>query len=228
MQVYLVGGAVRDRVLGMNPKDLDFVVLAPSFGDMVSFLEKEGSKVHVKYPQFGTLKAKHPVYGDSDFALPRAEAAYSEGRRPDSVSLATLEEDLKRRDFTMNAMAQDMATGKIFDPLGGQRDLNLNMIRQVGNALERLEEDPLRLLRAFRFSITMGMSLSTTLLHILAKPSQDLQARMAAVSSERIREEFFKASVYLRPFILGLAKYPYLVTLAEERGISLVPSLSRR
>ena len=228
MQVYLVGGAVRDRVLGKNPKDLDFVVLAPSFDDMVTFLEGEGCKIHVKYPQFGTLKAKHPIYGDCDFALPRSESAYSEGRRPDSVSPATLEEDLKRRDFTMNAMAQDVATGKIFDPQGGQRDLNLNMIRQVGIAQERLEEDPLRLLRAFRFSVTMGMSLSTTLLHILNKPSPDLQARMAAVSSERVREEFFKASAHLRTFVLGLAKYPYLVALAEERGISLIPSLSRR
>lgn len=227
MKVYLVGGAVRDRVLGKNPKDLDFVVLAPSFEDMVEFLEGEGCKIHVKYPQFGTLKAKHPAYGDCDFALPRSESSYTDGRRPDSVSLATLDEDLSRRDFTMNAMAQDVETGEIHDPFGGKSDMDMGLLVAVGDTQERMVEDPLRLLRAFRFSVTMDLYLSRDLDDMLDNPA-DLRGRMSSVSSERVREEFFKASAYLSPFVRGLAKYPYLVALMEERGISLVPSLSRR
>ncbi len=228
MKLYMVGGAVRDRILGKTPKDLDFVVLADSFEGMVSYLEGVGCKIHVTYPQFGTLKAKHPLYGDCDFALPRMDGEYTDGRRPDFVTVGSLYTDLCRRDFTMNAMAQDMDTMEIMDPFLGKRDLENGILRCVGNTQDRLTEDPLRLLRAFRFSVTLGMSMELDLTVALIYTPEDLKARMASVSSERVREEFLKASRGLRTFLYSITSYPYLVDLMEERGISLVPSLAKR
>jgi tRNA nucleotidyltransferase/poly(A) polymerase len=152
----------------------------------------------VETPQYMTIRAKAPngyefagidMSGKAfDFALCRTDGEYSDGRRPDTVEVATLESDLSRRDFTMNAMAMG-EDGKIIDPFGGQEDIENGLIRLVGG-VERLREDPLRMLRAIRFSIQLAFYIDDEIWGFLYHPSNsDL---LDTVDENRIRDEMTK------------------------------------
>jgi tRNA nucleotidyltransferase (CCA-adding enzyme) len=154
-KTYLVGGAVRDEILGRPNKDLDFVMLAPSFNDMRDALLADGCKIFVEKPEYLTIRANHPKLGAVDFACARKDGNYSDGRRPDSTEITTdLVADLSRRDFTCNALAKDVDTGEIIDPFNGRRDIQDKMLVAVGNPITRITEDKLRAFRALRFSVT--------------------------------------------------------------------------
>ena len=141
-KIYLVGGAVRDELLGLEPKDLDYVVVGSTPEEMIA----EGYKqVGADFPIF-----LHPGTGD-EYALARTE--YKDGVGYQGFKCAfgpevTLEDDLSRRDLTINAMAKDLSTGEIIDPFGGQDDIKLCLLRPVSEAFS---EDPVRILRAARF-----------------------------------------------------------------------------
>ena len=141
-QIYLVGGALRDTLLGLSITERDWVVVGSSAQDLIS---RGFKQVGNHFPVF-----LHPETGE-EYALARTEKKNGFGHKgfelnfPRSISI---EEDLKRRDFTINAMAQDMH-GNIIDPWGGQKDLELKIIRHVSDAFS---EDPLRLFRAARFN----------------------------------------------------------------------------
>lgn len=180
-QFFVVGGAVRDYLCGQAPHDVDAATDAtPS--QMAAVADKAGVPVDFKAADFGTV-----VFGtgSSRFEVTtfRKESGYTDGRHPDRISKASsIEEDLARRDLTVNAMAMD-AHGHLVDPFGGASDLKAGTIRAVGNAQDRISEDAIRALRAMRFGAKLGFSVDTNL--IAACGSADL----SSVSKERIRSE---------------------------------------
>src|SRR5688572_2507881 len=115
VKVFEVGGAVRDKLLGLRPKDIDFAVEAPSFKAMHEFVSSTCSTIFLIKPEFLTIRAHHATMGAVDFVLCRKDGAYSDGRRPDTVEPGTIFDDLARRDFTINAMAFD-EEGNLIDP----------------------------------------------------------------------------------------------------------------
>jgi len=163
-KLYLVGGAVRDYLLGKKPKDLDYLINTSSYEEARDIITNLGCKIVQEKPEFKIFRAVHPTLGGLDFALPRGEAGY-DGRSPSIVTSVTLEEDLARRDFTINAMALPVndnlqIEGNLIDLFDGQKDLDNRVIRFVGNPLDRITEDNLRVLRALRFSVTLDFELS--------------------------------------------------------------------
>lgn len=189
IKIYQVGGSVRDELLGVTSKDLDFAVEAPSFEAMKKYIEDNGGDIFQEKPEFLTIRARMPKVGPSDYVLCRKEGKYSDGRRPDSTEPGTILDDLSRRDFTMNAIAK-CPDGTLYDPFGGQEDIMNRLIRCVGSTLERFTEDSLRILRAIRFSITKDFDLDDEILSIL-----DIDCvlnKLNSVSPDRIREELHK------------------------------------
>lgn len=193
VKFYKVGGCVRDIFFGRRSKDIDFAVEAPSFEAMENALKERGVEIFLSKPEFLTVRGKCPKNGAVDFVLCRKDGVYSDGRRPDSVEAGTLLDDLSRRDFTMNAMAED-EEGRLIDPLGGAQDIGNCVLRCVGKTEDRLGEDPLRMLRAIRFAIVYDLRMDLRLdRYLRSKNSGDL---LRGVSVERQREELGKALEY--------------------------------
>ena len=220
-KTYLVGGAVRDELLGRPCKDNDYVVLAPSFEAMRDMLLGLGCKIFVEKPQFLTIRAHHPTLGPVDFAVARKDGIYSDGRRPDSTSIATtLDEDLARRDFTCNAIAKDIETGELFDPFGGikaARDLSLIC---VGSPDHRFSEDRLRVFRAVRFVVQKNFRMDCEIASAIGRMNP---AQFDAVATERIREEMMKMFVVNAPRAIRILTndFPILWDVIVGRGIWL-------
>lgn len=149
-QAYMVGGCVRDELLGKNPKDYD--VTTNALPAAVLALFPHTAPTGLKHGTVTVIHHGQPV----EVTTFRVETGYSDHRRPDKVVFVSrLEDDLARRDFTINAMAMDRK-GRLYDPFGGQKDLIEKRIRTVGNAEDRFAEDALRMLRAVRFSAQLG------------------------------------------------------------------------
>jgi tRNA nucleotidyltransferase (CCA-adding enzyme) len=188
ISLYRVGGCVRDALLGRRSKDIDYAVEAPSYDAMVAWVRDRGT-VWQERPQFQTVRAK--VAGiDADFVLCRRDGAYSDARRPDSVELGDIYDDLARRDFTMNAIAVCEADKIPIDPHGGRADIGARLIRTVGAAEDRFNEDALRLLRAMRFHLTLGFDLHGDIRGCLTDAA--LLDKLVAVSVERQQLELEK------------------------------------
>jgi len=183
---YLVGGAVRDEFLGKNSKDKDYAVEADSFGAMEADILARGGKIFLAKPEFFTIRAR---FGreTSDYVLCRKDGKYVDGRHPETVEAGTIYDDLARRDFTMNAIAR-AEDGTIIDPFGGRLDIERKLIRCVGHATQRFDEDALRMLRALRFAITLGFDIADDI-HIYCWNNAD---KLRQISDERIREELTK------------------------------------
>ena len=198
IRFYEVGGCVRDSLLGLPCKDIDFVVVAPSYDAMRNHLLEQGFKIYLESPEFVTIRCGVPVghplrarVKDTDFVLARKDAPTGDGRRPDYVEAGTLADDLARRDFTCNSIAKDPLTGELIDLHQGIPDLRQGLLRFVGDPNKRIEEDGLRVLRGFRFMITKG--LKPTLETQTALLSAQAAERLQCVSIERVREELESA-----------------------------------
>lgn len=189
IKFFEVGGCVRDELMGVKSKDIDFAVEAPSFEAMRQAILDRGGKIFLESPEFFTIRARDKKLGPVDFVLCRKDGVYKDGRHPESVEIGTLRDDLSRRDFTMNAIAKD-EDGNFIDPFNGQADIKNRIIRCVGNAEDRFGEDALRIIRAIRFSITKNMAMDHDIVACLMKSQIVMQLR--AVSTERIREELLK------------------------------------
>jgi len=188
---FLVGGCVRDELLGVPSKDFDFVVLVNSFELMREEIIRNGGEIFLEKPEYQVIRAKLPNFGAADFALPRTDGEYKDGRRPDTTQITkSLYEDSCRRDFTIGAMYKNLATGEIIDYHNGQRDIENQLIRCVGCAGDRIREDSLRILRAIRFSITKNFGFDYDLYECLK--SDRFPQLLRNVSAERIREEIYK------------------------------------
>ena len=203
-QLFEVGGAVRDKFLGVDSKDVDFVVVmndhnvdaSTAFSQMQSQLESQGFQVFLSNPEFFTLRAQVPKDSPlknrtnvADFVMARKDGPSSNGRHPDWVLPGTLLDDLSRRDFTVNAMALDM-NGDLQDPFDGMSDLKENKLRFVGDAQQRVKEDGLRVLRALRFSLTKNLTLSTDVTDLF--DVLDFDDALRSVSTDRLRDELSK------------------------------------
>ncbi|MDN4593259.1 CCA tRNA nucleotidyltransferase [Polycladomyces subterraneus] len=162
-QAYLVGGCVRDELLGKQPKDYD--VTTDARPETVQALFPRTAATGLKHGTVTVILDGQPV----EVTTFRVETGYSDHRRPDKVVFVSrLEDDLARRDFTVNAMAMDRE-GRLYDPFGGQKDLKERRIRTVGNAEERFAEDALRMLRAVRFSAQLGFRITDETGHAICR-----------------------------------------------------------
>lgn len=238
IQMYLVGGAVRDGLIGKPTKDYDYsVVVDPSLGltieesfqFMSDHLGDLGFKIFLSTPEYQTIRARFPKGHEhekvtADFVLARKDGPYTDGRRPDWVKPGTLEDDLRRRDFTVNAMAET-EDGTIIDLFGGIRDLADKRLRTVGDPIDRLSEDPLRAYRAVRFAITKGFTIDKDLefcMRVLR-----VQDGMRAVAAERIKDELHKCFAFDTVATLELmtSSFPFMLDIMQEKGIWLMPTM---
>lgn len=190
-RAYLVGGAVRDYLMGKEPKDYDITTdCRPEEVERI-FSDKKTILVGKRFGTINIVNRGRHV----EVTTFRTEGAYRDGRRPEEVEFSkSLEEDLKRRDFTINALAYNPAEG-IIDLFGGRKDLGEGLIRTVGDPLERFKEDHLRILRAVRFSTRLEFKIEQGTEDAIRRS----RARVGEVSCERIREEFFKMILIDRP-----------------------------
>jgi len=193
-EAYVVGGCVRDLLLGKNASDWDVTTDAKP-----EEVKKIFPRVIPTGIAHGTVTVLMPARdGAKPFEVTtyRGEGAYSDGRRPDSVEFVRdITADLARRDFTVNAIALDPDDGKIVDPFGGQKDLAARVIRAVGVPLDRFREDGLRVLRAARFTATLEFALDPETERAIA-PSLDVYKK---VSQERVRDEWIKSMKARKP-----------------------------
>ncbi len=194
--VYLVGGAVRNLLLERPVEDYDFTTDA-----LPEEVQGHFKRVIATGLRHGTVTVL--FQGDSyEVTTFRIDGDYTDGRRPDSVEFTpSLEEDLKRRDFTINALALDLVSGELIDHHGGKADLKDGVLRAIGVPGQRFDEDALRLLRLFRFASQLGFRIDASTL--AAVPSR--RSKLASVSRERVREELAKSVAGLYP---GLALAP--------------------
>jgi tRNA nucleotidyltransferase/poly(A) polymerase len=189
-ELYLVGGAVRDKIMGNKPHDYDFATNA-SINEMRSIF----SHTIDTGAEFGTLTI--PIKGKMfEVTTYRADGRYSDGRHPDLISqVQDIKIDLARRDFTMNAIALDPVTEEIQDPFCGCDDIKNNLIRCVGKAQQRFSEDPLRMLRAIRFAAQLGFGIDIEAQEAI----KTLREKIFMVSPERIAIEINKMLMSERP-----------------------------
>jgi putative nucleotidyltransferase with HDIG domain len=176
---YLVGGCVRDRLLGIQPKDYDVSTDAPPDATMRYF---PGSQL--VGAQFGVVLVQQV-----EVATFRSEGHYSDGRRPDEVRFETNPAlDAQRRDFTINGLMQDPLSGEVFDFVGGRNDLERKLIRAIGDHEARFREDHLRMLRAVRFAARLNFAIEDQTLAAIRR----LAPAVTLVSPERIRDELVR------------------------------------
>ena len=184
---YLVGGCVRDLILGKTPKDWDITTNAKP-EEIVKIFPKT-----VYENTFGTVAVITEATEDTlkviEITPYRMEGKYTDKRHPDSVKWAdNLEDDLRRRDFTVNAIAYEPSTGEIIDFFDGKKDLGNKVIRTVGEPAERFTEDALRMLRAVRLACELGFVMTDETTQAITKNASLIKE----ISSERIRDEFLK------------------------------------
>lgn len=181
---YIVGGCVRDTLMGMPIHDYDITTNALPQEITEVFADYRVIPTGIKHGTVTVLHNGEPF----EITTFRIDGEYTDSRRPDSVIFtADLREDLARRDFTVNSIAMDL-NGNIFDPFGGEDDIRKGIIRCVGNPTERFNEDALRILRAVRFSSVLGFEIEKN----TAKAIHTLKNRLDNISAERISVELMK------------------------------------
>lgn len=210
VDVYVVGGYARDEFLDIKEhKDIDFVVLGSGV-DFARAFDEQMKQVGslVEFPDFDTARyvfsheenGKTMVDLEIEFAGARRERYQIASRKP-IVESTTLEEDLQRRDFTVNAMAKKVGAngrlGKLIDPLGGQKDLKERTLRTPLDPDKTFSDDPLRMMRAARFAAQLDFSIEQEALTAMARNAE----RLRIVSAERLHEELFKLLATPRPSI---------------------------
>jgi poly(A) polymerase/tRNA nucleotidyltransferase (CCA-adding enzyme) len=205
-EAYLVGGCVRDLFIGRKPKDWDITTNAKPEDIQRIFPDSYYTN------DFGTVGVKRDTTDETvkiiEVTPYRTESVYTDKRRPDKVEFGqSLEEDLARRDFTINAIAYNESKGQIIDPYKGQKDIESKVIRTVRDAEERFEEDGLRLMRAVRFVAELNFALDSATAAGIQKKSSNL----AHVSRERIRDELVR--------ILNSDQPMMALVLAQQLGL---------
>ena len=215
---YLVGGAVRDEILGIKSKDLDYVFVFDNipdgttseqcFEEMTNSI-KENGEIFLSTPSCYTIRYKDKLTKEiKDVVMARKEIGYIPGTRQPIVKPGSLFDDLERRDFTLNALAKD-GDGKIIDYFNGLEDLKRGYLRTPLDCNVTFEDDPLRILRAIRFCITKGFWIGPEMERIIQ--DYDYENKMGKVSTERIREEMFKCFKHNTiKTLVTIQKYPSL------------------
>lgn len=184
-EALFAGGCVRDRLLGLEPKDYDIATSARPEQVLALFPGANEVGAH-----FGVVIAKcrgHHV----EIATFRTDGSYKDGRRPETVTFSTPEDDAQRRDFTINGLFERPETGEVIDYVGGLADLKAKLLRAIGEPHKRFTEDGLRLLRAVRFSTVINFDIEASTLAAICECAPLLER----ISPERIRDEFSKILV---------------------------------
>lgn len=203
IDLYEVGGCVRDELLGKKSKDIDFAAeitgtddKEEAFDFLRDWMIRNDFHIWQERPKYGCIRGKFPEDSgraglDADFVICRKDGPYSDGRHPDYVNLGTLYDDLARRDFTVNALARPLGDNKtIIDHFGGKWDLENRLLRFVGEPMDRLREDGLRALRAIRFMLTKGFTMTSETRAAMRDP--ELATLLDGTHENRIREELVK------------------------------------
>jgi tRNA nucleotidyltransferase/poly(A) polymerase len=240
-QIFKVGGCVRDKFLGVDSKDIDFTfvldeldqTVEQGFQIMTEWMTERGFEIFLSTPDCFTIRARFPKDHQftgmvADFVMARKEVGYVEGTRRPILELGTLHDDLLRRDFTVNAIAESV-DGEIIDPFGGVADLKLGILRTPLPAEQTMMDDPLRILRALRFKITKGFSIHDDIWMAMAQP-EILEKLKTTVSAERIRDEVFKMMKQDTPMAIKIISLvdthsiPGFIDLVFGRGLWLKPT----
>ena len=217
---YEVGGKVRDEILGLESKDVDYVAVPNDkllqdfdtaesmFTILKKYLKNEKFKIFLVTPGCFTIRAKfpkdHKYSGVADFVMARKEIGYIPGTRTPIVKPGTLYDDLERRDATLNALAKD-DDGTIIDYFNGLTHLKYGILRTPLDPIKTFDDDPLRIIRFIRFSITKGFTIPDDIQSVIT--SYDYESKMGVVSIERIREELLKCFKYNTLRALGTINY---------------------
>lgn len=243
-KIFKVGGCVRDRLLGIESNDIDFTFVLDDvsgtpevgFKFMTKYLKSEGYEIFLSTPDMFTIRAKFPKSHKNagltaDFVLARKEIGYKEGTREPILVLGTLEDDLMRRDFTLNAMAED-EDGNLIDLFDGEKHLKLGVLYTPKDPEVTFMDDPLRILRALRFSITRGFTIHLNVW--LAMFQEGIIKKLSrVVSIERTREELKKMFEHdsiatIRLLARVDAKDPSFLEAAFGDKIWLIPTLKKK
>lgn len=199
-KLFEVGGKIRDEILGLDSKDIDYTVViedrdqySDPYGAFVEQIEKEGFDIFENKRSCFTVRSRFPENHKfagltADFVIARKELGYNPESRVPITDYGTLEDDLIRRDFTVNAVAKDIE-GYLIDPFNGVSDIMKGILRTPGNTALSFTQDPLRILRAFRFVVTKDFYFSDDILDTIRVFNPE---RMKVVSVERIRNELRK------------------------------------
>lgn len=243
-QIFEVGGCIRDELLGLSSKDIDFTFVCENsqsveegWAEMVTWMMDRGFEIFLQTPDCFTIRAKFPVGHQheglvADFVMARKEVGYVEGTRRPILELGTLEDDLVRRDFTVNAIARDIE-GQLIDPFGGVEDLKSEILRTPTDAKITMMDDPLRILRALRFSLTKGLEIHTDIMEAMLQP-EILDKLAQTVSQERIREEVAKMmkfdTVKTMKMLVDVDQHliPGLLELTFKDNMWLEPTTKKR
>jgi tRNA nucleotidyltransferase (CCA-adding enzyme) len=211
-QAHLVGGGVRDMLLGRPPADFDLATDARPEQVLELFGRSYAIPTGLQHGTVTVLTSADPARRRSvEVTTFRGEGAYLDGRRPSSVTyVSTLDEDLSRRDFTMNAIAYDPLAGQLADPFGGQADIGRRVIRAVGDPVARFREDGLRPMRAVRQAAQLGFTIEAATFAAIAVTLDVFRK----VSAERVRDEMLKLLAAPRPSV-GLELMRLAGLLAE-------------
>lgn len=202
-QIYEVGGCVRDEIIGVHTNDIDFTFVLDNtdqtvdegWDEMLSHLKTEGFKIFLETKDCFTVRAKFPKGHVNeglvaDFVMARKEVGYILGTRKPILELGTLEDDLRRRDFTLNALAKDL-DGTIVDLFEGRKHLEEGILVTPLNPVKTFFDDPLRMIRALRFSITKGFEIDSEVWDAMFEPGL-IEHLKKVVSKERIQGEVSK------------------------------------
>lgn len=183
-ELYVVGGCVRDRLLGRDVEEYDLTTDARPEAIRQLLEAAQPQAVYSMGEKFGTVGA---IFDGTRVEITTYRGEwYDPGSRKPHVEFGeSLEEDLTRRDFTVNAIAQEIDTLRLLDPMQGKRDIDVRLIRAVGKPEDRFRDDPLRLLRAVRFASTLGFEIEDNTRHAVAAQAQEI----GKISRERIRDE---------------------------------------
>jgi len=242
-QIFKVGGCIRDKFLGVDSKDIDFTfvlddlsgTVEDGFKIMTDWMTERGFEIFLSTPDCFTIRAKFPKDHQftglvADFVMARKEVGYTEGTRRPILELGTLEDDLLRRDFTVNALAEDI-DGNLIDLFGGVDDLKAGILRTPLDPRITMMDDPLRILRALRFTITKDLTMSTDIWEAIQQPGI-LKKLELTVSSQRIRDEIEKMMRFdtVRSFRLLMdvdAIIPGFLELIFKDGMWLMPTFKK-
>ena len=217
---FVVGGSVRDLLLGRAPGDFDVATSALPEATMAVFGRRYAIPTGLQHGTVTVLAGLPPEQRHVEVTTFRGEGAYLDGRRPSSVTFSvTLDEDLARRDFTMNAIAFDPVSGAIIDPFDGRGDIARKLVRAVGDPFLRFTEDGLRPMRAVRQAAQLGFSLDPETQAAIPRTFDSFRK----VSAERIRDELRKLLLAPKPSI-GL-EYMRVTGLLAEVLPEMLPTI---